>query len=168
MQKCIEYNRNDTSIITKFNNFDFIYYNEFQYFCFKNCVFQYLQLTKIENPLLFINVGFQLTLNKETYKIPRYTYTNPLFNMNLFEFGYSPNFQEIFEDNLKNLLLIVITDVYYLPYRKEYLKNHGSHAIFLVSYMDRTVYIMDWYAPHFLSREFLLPSKWEDRSKCYH
>lgn len=149
MQSCLKFNQNDMSMITRFKEFNFLYHNEFQYFCFKNCLYQFLQLTEVENPLLFIKVGFQLIVDKGTYQIPRYINTNPLFDMNHFKFGYGMNFLSTLERNLSELPVIVITDVYHLPYRKEYLKLHGSHAVFLIGSEKGKIHIMDWYAPYF-------------------
>ena len=169
MLNCSECNQKNTSIISKFKGFNFSYYDEFQYFCFKNCILQYLQLIGAENPILYVNVGFELVIEKINgkYSILKYFNANPLLKMELLEFGYSLDFKETLTKNLEDVPLIVIVDVYYLPYRKEYLKHHGSHAIFLIGFNGNAVYVMDWYAPHFFKGYVELDDFIKARSSNY-
>lgn len=137
------------------NLFDYSlqYYDEMQYFCLKNCFFQMLDFLGVKNPLLHIKLGLRLKViyNKDTNNINvfKHELILPLFKMANVNSGQGKDFELIFKKNLMNTPVIVLVDVFYLPYRKEYKKCHASHTIFLTGYKNGEVEIIDWYKPYF-------------------
>lgn len=135
------------------DEFDFCYHDEMQYFCLKNCFYQLMDYYSIENALLNIKLGLKLKITCTEDNFYTYKHENllPLYDMDAVEYGCGKEFDEIFHQNLDNLPVIVLVDVYYLPYRKEHLQYHASHAVILTDYSanEEIVKIIDWYAPYF-------------------
>ncbi|HWT76573.1 MAG TPA: BtrH N-terminal domain-containing protein [Mobilitalea sp.] len=137
----------------KFQDFKFHYSEEFQYLCMKNAFCQMLSHYGYENPILYLKTGFELKILKEDQKFSlfRQWQCNPFFEMEKIEKGYGDDFEAIFTQNCKEAPVILLADVFYLPYRSEYQKFHASHFILLFDYNEeqQKVGITDWYAPHF-------------------
>ena len=132
-----------------------VYYDEMHYFCLKNCFNNCLILNGIEDSLLRIRTGleFKIRINydKTNFNVLKHTLLLPFFDMNQVTCGMGDDSEEIFNDNISKIPIIVLVDVYYLPYRKEYHKYHASHAVLLVGYDESMdfVEIIDWYGPYF-------------------
>lgn len=133
-----------------FESFEFPYFDEMKYFCLKNCFYQNMEYLNIEDSLLHIKLGLQLKLlnNDSIFNTYKHELLMPLFDMNSVEVGFGCNFDVEFEKNIQSLPVIVLVDVYYLPYRQEYHKYHASHTVFLTGFSQdkKTVRIIDWYS----------------------
>ncbi len=134
-----------------FENFDFQYFDEMKYFCLKNCFFQNMEYLGIEDSLLHIKLGLQFKIlsNNDIFNTYKHELLMPLFEMGLVEHGFGDNFEVVFGENTQSLPVIILVDVYYLPYRQEYQKYHASHTVFLAGYNEEFVRIVDWYSPYF-------------------
>lgn len=141
--------------MNNFKNNNFYFYDEMQYFCLKNCFFQLMEYMGYQNSLLNIKTGCSLKMlydnNNDKFSIFKHELLSPMYDMNNVEYGSGLDFEIIFKKNIKYLPVIVLVDVFYLPYRKEFKKYHASHAIFFVDYDNSTkqVDIIDWYKPYF-------------------
>ncbi|MCX8131606.1 MAG: BtrH N-terminal domain-containing protein [Clostridia bacterium] len=135
-------------------------YNEnFRYFCLKNCVKQLLNYHKVDHALAYLNCapcmhviikeklssGYAIWFNK-----------NPLLDIFMDCFTtHDPkiktsahNFPDIIHKIDCGVPVIASTDVFYLPYKKNYyLKHHASHALIIGGYDDsqKQLYIVDYY-----------------------
>lgn len=100
-----------------------------------------------------IGLLFKILYNKETNIFTTFKHEAllPLFEMKNINYGLGSNFDEHFISNINSLPVIILVDVFHLPYRHEYQKYHASHAVFLVSHdiAEKTVTIIDWYSPYF-------------------
>lgn len=135
-----------------------------KYLCVHNCIFHILSISGCEDSKHFlrcpINYHAIKTCSPEdngTYKLlfrkPR---TNecalPFVQLKVFS---SEDTETVWNENkqmLKNgMPFIALVDVYYLHYRKEYQRLHGSHAVIVVDYYEEkdSVKIIDWYEPYF-------------------
>lgn len=138
-----------------FESYELQYFDEMKYFCLKNCFYQNMSYLGIEHPLLHIKLGllFKILYNSEknTFNSYKHNLLMPLFDMGSVVYGCGDNFDNQFALNLRLLPVIVLVDVYYLPYRQEYRKYHASHSIFLTEYKasEKSVRIVDWYSPYF-------------------
>lgn len=149
------------------------YYQEMHYLCMKSAFSQLLDLIGIKDNLLYLKVGNEIKLKKSDKKFSVYKHfpLMPFHNMENIEFGQGVLFEDIFEENLRKLPLIVMCDVFYLPYRKEYMIHHATHAVILKDYkkLKQDVHIIDWYAPHFfdgvISLEDYKRARTSDNSK---
>ena len=107
----------------------------------------------VKNALLNLKLGLKLRVAcvEDTFYTYKHENLLPLYDMDAVEYGYGKEFDRIFYQNLDKLPVIVLVDVYYLPYRKEYLQYHASHAVILTGYNanEEFVKIIDWYAPYF-------------------
>ena len=131
------------------------YYNEMQYLCLKNCFNQGMDYLGVEDSLLKLRTGLEFNIAVLTeegkFSFFKHNLLLPFYYMNGINKGSGNDFEEIFDDNLINLPVIVMVDVFHLSYRKEYHRYHGSHAIFLTGYKSssKEVSIIDWYYPYF-------------------
>lgn len=134
-----------------FESFDFQYFDEMKYFCLKNCFFQNMEYLGVEDSLLHIKLGLQFKIlsNNEIFNTYKHELLMPLFEMGSVEHGFGDNFEVVFWENTQSLPVIILVDVYYLPYRQEYKKYHASHTVFLAGYDEEFVRIVDWYSPYF-------------------
>lgn len=136
------------------------YYQEMHYLCMKSAFSQFMDLMGIEDNLLYLKVGneIKIKMNNERIGIYKHFSLMPFHNMEKIESGKGGSFEEVFEDNVKKLPLVVLCDVFYLPFRKEHLKHHATHAIIFKGYnvSEKSVHIIDWYAPHFFDGEISL------------
>lgn len=134
-------------------SFQFKYYEQMHYLCMKSIFFQYLDLLGCENSLLYMKVGNEIKIQAKAQEIAIYKHfpLMPFYEMNRIRSGKGEKFDSIFEENRKEMPLVVLCDVFYLPYRKEYRKYHAVHAVILYDYHEeeQTVGVVDWYAPHF-------------------
>lgn len=146
------------------------YHNEMHYLCMKSAFSQMLDLMGIEDYLLYLRVGNELKLKKENDKISIYTHFQlmPFHNMQRVKSGKGNDFENVFKQNIKDLPLIVMCDVFYLPYRREFGKHHAMHAIILSNYnsAERKVEVIDWYEPHFFYDYISIEDFKKARSSC--
>lgn len=142
-------------IDSRFNEFVFPYFDDMKYFCLKNCFYQYMNYLGIEDSLLKLKTGFKFKIvyfaHNQSFSVFKHDLLLPFYDMNNAISGNGDDFNSIFEENLNSLPVIVLADVFYLPYREEYKKYHASHAIFLTGYSEKEkiVHIIDWYSPYF-------------------
>ncbi|MCR5148504.1 MAG: BtrH N-terminal domain-containing protein [Eubacterium sp.] len=140
-----------------FEKADLNYMEEFKYFCLKNCFYQNWQYLNIQDALLYLKLGLKLKIiNNDTgFHVFKHELLMPLFDMSSVSQGSGEDFNAILDNNLQSVPVIVLVDVYYLPYRSEYNKYHASHAVFLSGYnkQNNSFKIVDWYSPYFFKGE---------------
>lgn len=136
-----------------FMKYNFHYSDEFQYLCMKNAFKQLLEYYGYENSNLYIRTGFELKIQteKDTFGVFKQWPCYPFHDMRKVVSGNGKDFSEIFEKNCDEVPVIVLVDVYELPFRNEYHKFHAAHFIILFDYKsaEHQVGVVDWYAPHF-------------------
>lgn len=126
-----------------------------KYFCTKSCVLQLLQYHGISEAILYIKVGFFLDIifTNSGFWVNSKDALAPSAVNNFISQGYSDSYEEIYELNKRQLLSgstpIVLVDTFYLPYRKEYLRTHASHSVIFAGYNEQSVYLIDYYPPHY-------------------
>lgn len=143
------------SIYTKEAHFN----DEFESFCYENCIKNILDARGIENSLLYINSSLSILFDKN---IGITTHCNlrgllPTVNDAIHKSYYNKvDSMEVFFQNINYLFkkkepLIVGVDTYYLRYASNYQKNHAAHELILCGAdLDRqVVYVIDWYKPWF-------------------
>ena len=128
----------------------------FKYLCLKNCCHQLLYLNHIENPMLYLFIGFTIHVikNKADLLIDNDIFTRPFFiDSGIIKSEMYSDPEEAIRENLSyihdGMQIIAIVDVFYLPYRGEYHKHHAKHAVIMTDYNEEQVMILDWYAPYF-------------------
>lgn len=152
------------------DNLTFEYFDAFKHNCLKACAYNYLKLQKVISPMLYIDSAIRLYQLDEGKHFR--LYNDPSNNILFPQYRYKTDhmwgrYGEVWERNMKYLdkgtPIIVDVDVFYLPYRTEYNKRHGSHGILLLQYDNCSVEIVDWSQPYFyhawLDVEFLCNSR---------
>ena len=106
---------------------------------------------KVSNSLLYLKTGFKLKIkihdDMQSLNLFQHELLLPFYDMSLIKHGQGANFEKVFSQTENLLPLIVLVDVFYLPYRKEFMKYHASHAIFCADFNQskEEVFIIDWY-----------------------
>lgn len=142
-------------------NYELSFLPEMKYLCSKSCAYQMLEFLGYKNPLQYIYVGCfpSICVFKEHF-IANGKISKICGEHSFIVEGKGKLFNEIFSTNKvqleKGINPIVIVDTYYLPYRTEYQKLHGAHAVILTGYNDNYVEIIDWYAPTFFKGNLLI------------
>ena len=134
--------------------YDMKFIPEMKYLCAKNCAYQVLDYLGIENPLDYIYIGFTPYICAfQNDFFPSGKVLSISDKTSIVSSGSGINFAEVFDLNLSQrnygLYPIVLVDTYYLPYRQEYMKHHGAHAIIFNGVKGEDVDIVDWYDPAF-------------------
>lgn len=140
-------------MVEDMKSYHMTYFDEMKYFCLKNCFNQFMEYIGIDDSVLYLKTGFEFRIsnvnNNQSFSVFKHDLLMPFFDMNHSLSGQGNDYDKIFSHNLSNLPVIVLVDVFYLPYREEFNKYHASHAIFLIGYEEEQVHIMDWYHPYF-------------------
>lgn len=144
--------------------FQLNYEKEYEYFCIKNCIKQILTFYGVHTPMFYINcsLGWQISYSNN-YKHGYLFQTGTLFT-NLI----ASHEQQIKDYSLKDYDLqsawkknqikvnqdqpiIVLVDMFHLPYTPYYKTKHSVHSIILCGYIENTneFDVIDWYAPWF-------------------
>jgi len=135
-------------------NYELSFLQEMKYLCSKSCAYQILEFLGYKNPLQYIYIGcFPSICVFKDHFIANGKITKICGEHSFIVEGKGKLFNEVFSLNKeqleKGINPIVIVDTYYLPYRIEYHKSHGAHAVILTGYSDNYVEIIDWYAATF-------------------
>lgn len=123
---------------------------EMKYLCAKNCAYQILEYMGAASPLAYIYTGFipYICVYKEEFLASGKPLNICGKNSYILQ-GKSHDFDEVLLLNRHQLedgvLPILLVDTYFMPYRIEYGKNHGSHTVILSAVKDQSVEIIDWY-----------------------
>lgn len=148
--------------ITDTNHYD--YNEEYDSFCYQNCIKQILDYNQIKNSNMYINMSLDFHIKVEGDRI--YLYEDgvrsivPEFSSFIKRFYYKNEtgiVDKVWNENLKiitkGMPIIVGVDTYYLPYLPYYHIRHGKHTVILDKYdsNEDKVYILDWYSPWFFS-----------------
>ena len=130
--------------------------NEYQHFCHRNAIRNILYLLGVpEYELLIKNtIDIQLVSDKENrnFFYPAVINTRPVLSdiaYLLSDWKYTKSWDEIITVLTAGDFVLVNTDVYYLPYTKFYLKEHGSHVVILLEQKKSEFLVLDWYSPQF-------------------
>lgn len=139
-----------------------VFYDPFQYFCYKNCYLNILRYYNVKNPEFYIdysldwivlknddfNFGFDFQLGSAHDNLV------PPFDNKLLKFDKTIKpCDEIWNldvDNLnKDIPVVVAVDVYYLKFTPYYYKKHSIHSIIIAGYEKENdiIYVIDWYPP---------------------
>jgi len=157
-----------TDIKEQILSFNFKYHSDYRYLCLKNCIKQLLDFYNVSNSSLLINSAVEVAavfdLNDYGFGFVDSNIICPLqpeINKNALKFFSDSSPDKAWEANktaIKTKPIIVLTDIYHLKFRNEYLKQHGAHFIILFYYdeLSNSVGVLDWYEPHFYKGEILL------------
>lgn len=147
-----------------------VYDPVFKYLCVQNCAFQILNQMgcKCTKQLFNCSLNYQAKIIEtgniaESHIVFNKTNTNnfllPFVEYKVFS---AADYEIVWKENLEILKsgmpFIAIVDVYYMWYRNEYRKVHGSHAVIVVGFNPREekVKIVDWYDPYYFHGEICL------------
>lgn len=137
------------------------FYEEYDTFCYQNCIRQILEYYNISHSNFYINtsLSFLIEINGEnSYRIINEDVRGliPTYKdcaKRIYPINKNGNlvWQENLEKLKKGIPLIVGVDSYYLPYLPYYKKSHGIHTVILTGYTEETneVSIIDWFEPWF-------------------
>ena len=123
---------------------------EMKYLCAKNCAYQILDYMGVETPLEYLYIGFMpyICAYKNDF-FPSGKILSISGETSIINAGFDRNFDKVLECNKAQLASgyqpILLVDTFYLPYRKEYMKYHGTHSIILSDIRPNQVEIIDWY-----------------------
>jgi hypothetical protein len=131
---------------------NFRYDPVFKYLCVQNCIFHILNTLGCENskhimrcPINYQAEKLQISSLRSGFNI---SFKRPNSTKRVLRFVdvkafSSQDAETIWSENkemLKNRMpFIAMVDVYYLYYRKEYGKLHGSHAVIVIDYLSITI-----------------------------
>ncbi len=143
-----------------------VYDNEFESFCYQNCLRQILEYYGVKNAKLYINMSLDFNVHIKDDEVSIYDKgTRSLvpewdFLVRREYFGDDKETTaKVWKENIyaveKGQPIIVGVDTYYLNYLPYYHKNHGKHTVILGGYNKErdSVAVLDWYAPWFFSGE---------------
>ncbi len=150
-----------------------IFYDNYEYYCFKNCFLNVLKFYGFENAEYFIECSMDWTFSKVEESEDKFGYQfstgNPYSSL-LNPFDQAVNYLskneasigEIWKMNKKsmdeNIPVIVQVDVFYLKYTPYYKKKHSFHSLIMAEYKEREneVSIIDWYKPWYFKGKIKL------------
>ena len=163
---------------------DLVYEPVFKYLCVQNCAFQILNQMGCKHTKQFFNCSlkYQAKIIRAGNNVASHiSFNRPNTNDFLLPFIKYEVFSAtddviVWQENLEVLKsgmpFIAIVDVFYMRYRNEYRKVHGSHAVIVVGYDVRgeKVKVIDWYDPYYFCgyiclKEFILARN-SDNPKC--
>lgn len=138
-------------------NHKFVYYPVFEKNCLRACMYNYLLQNGYENPLYYVDASIKIidysNINENTEVSNTGLYSKNLDNLYI-NFG---DITQVWEKDKiildQGCALIFDVDVYYLPYRKEYQKVHGSHGIICEWYKGDRIGVVDWIDPYYFIGE---------------
>jgi len=146
-----------------------VYFPAFNRNCLRACMYNYLLQIGHAEPLLHIDssikvIEHNLFSDSGVTNTGLYKREAESLYVNYGEIGC------VWEQDKKMLRqgipLIFDVDVFYLPYRDEFRKKHGSHGVICERYDEDNVKIVDWSSPHFfcgnISIDCLLKSRASD------
>lgn len=135
------------------------YYDDYETFCYQNCIRQILEYYGISNADLCINAclsivykefedgNFRIRFDSSAYGVL------PSLQSNVIRANDIRDNKIIRLENLEYIKqdypLILTVDSYYLNYLPFYKKSHGRHTIILAGEEKEHPYIIDWQAPWF-------------------
>ncbi len=143
-----------------------MFYDDYEYYCFKNCYYNVLNYYGVKNAEYYIEYSMDWTFSKvgesdDEFKYqfstgdPYSSFHKP-FNQRVHYLSKNElSIEEIWERNKKaidnNIPVIAQVDVFYLKYTPYYMKKHSFHSLILAGYEEQTkeVYVIDWYKPWF-------------------
>lgn len=127
---------------------------EFHYLCDRNAERVMLEGLGISSPLLLTQSG--VFIKKSSFfedgslfvDFFRDTFISTASNLiNPPSFGLNWN---IIRENIKNdCPIIILVDVYYMPYKTHFHKDHAAHCIILNGIKDSSYSVVDWYEPDY-------------------
>lgn len=128
-------------------NNNYFFNPAFEHNCLKSCWFNYLIQQNYHNPLIYIDASIKISdymcqSHEQVSNIGLYKrYQNKVY----VNYG---DINKVWQADIKILTqgvpLIFDVDVYYLPYRPEYKKIHGSHGVICKSYIGEKLELVDW------------------------
>ncbi len=148
-------------MILDINSMQQTYYDEYDSFCYQNCIRQILEWFQVNNAKFYINTSLCLTLKKQQdneYNIDDDNARNvlPKYKDKIMRYyPYDKNKYEVWKENLEKLKsgvpIITGVDSYYLKHLPYFKKSHGIHTVILAGYSleNNKVNIIDWFAPWF-------------------
>ncbi len=141
---------------------DQTYYDEYDSFCYQNCLRQILEFQGVEDAFFFINMSLSFKLRREeavTYRVGEDEGARsllPRFSSKVRRFHYDgESAEEIWEMNRKTVEggtpIITGVDSFHLSYLPHYQTNHARHTVILGGYEPKgdLVHIVDWFSPWF-------------------
>ena len=135
------------------------YYDEYETFCYQNCLRQVLEYYKVKCAYLYINASlsivykeidqddFDISIDEEAYGVL------PSFGSKVIRKSDDRDNRVIWDENTsyieKDYPIIVTVDSYYLKHLPFYEKSHGRHCMVVVGEVEDNAIVVDWQAPWF-------------------
>lgn len=127
---------------------------EFRYLCDRNAERVALEILGISSPIFLTQSG--LFIKESTFfqdgslfvDFFRDTFINLAVNfINKPSFGLDWN---IIKESIANgCPVIILVDVFYMPYKRHFHKDHAAHCILLNDVLDDNYLVIDWYEPDY-------------------
>lgn len=148
-------------------NMELKYYNEFEFYCLRNCCRLVLEYYGVSNAQFYVNCSLDMHISKAEAEVSGFIatpitdtgYISEPFICNSdkvilwLEHGKNPT--DVWNKNKAklhdNIPVITFVDLFYIDYQPLfYNKEHGFHSFILSGYTanDENAYIIDWYQPH--------------------
>lgn len=141
-----------------------IFYDDYEYYCYKNCYLNVLNYYGINNAEYYIENSMdwkfsKVEENEDKFKYqfstgdPYSSFHKP-FDQSVRHLSKNElSVDQIWESNKKsldqNIPVIAQVDVFYLKYTPYFKKKHSFHSLILAGYNElmKEVYVIDWYKP---------------------
>lgn len=150
------------------------YYDEYETFCYQNCVRQVLEYYKVDNAFLYINACLSIVLevkgewNYSIYFDERAYGVMPCVSQNVIRKNDDRASHLVWKENKKYIEddypIIITVDSYYLKHLPFYQKSHGRHCMIAVGEENNKPIIIDWNEPWYYKGEIELEEFFQARN----